>query len=163
MKAGATLLLGALLLPSAANATAGRWQTYANVRYGFAICYPADLLEPKGEADNGDGQTFRAADGAELRAFGSNNALDRTLADEAREQARHYTGKRGRITYRAAKPGWQVLSGNDGASTLFYAKTIARDGQFFTFQLKYPKSASVRYKPVVEQLARCFRPTEQGR
>lgn len=52
-----------------------------------------------------------------------------------------------------------MLSGNDGASTLFYAKTFARDGQFITFQLKYPKVAASRYKPVVEQIARCFRLT----
>lgn len=154
------IALAALLLTAAAPSM---WQTYANVRYGFAICYPADLLKPQGEAGNSDGQIFRAVDGAELRAFGSNNALDRTLAQEARVQAGYHIGTRGRITYRAAKPGWQVLSGNDGGSSLFYAKTFARDGQFVTFQLKYPESAASRYKPVVEQLSRCFRLTERGR
>ena len=150
------LILAALLVPSTANA-ADFWQSYINGRFAFSICYPGNLLLPQGEAENGDGATFRALDGAELRAFGANNALDKSLADEAAEQARTYTGRRGKITYRAGKGDWAVLSGNDGGSSLFYTKTFSRGDQFVAFQLKYPKAKAARYAPVVERIVSCFK------
>jgi hypothetical protein len=150
------LLIAALLAPTAASA-ADAWQTYINGRFAFSVCYPGNLLLPQGEADNGDGATFKALDGAELRAFGANNALDKSLADEAAEQARAYTGRRGKITYRAAKGDWAVISGNDGGGSLFYTKTFTRGDQFVGFQLKYPKGKATRYAPVVERIAGCFK------
>lgn len=149
------MLLAAAL---AASAPTADWQTYVNARFGFEICYPASVLIPQSEADNGDGQTFTSDDGAQLKAFGTHNALGRSLAQEAGEQARHYAGAKGRITYRAAKPGWQAISGRDGRSNLFYTKTIAREDGFLMFQLRYPAKSAARYKPVVERLTRCFRP-----
>ena len=32
------------------------YKTYANARFKYSISYPADLLIPQGEAENGDGQ-----------------------------------------------------------------------------------------------------------
>lgn len=156
-------MASAVLAWSVAPASAGdSWKPYVNVRYAFAICYPPTLLIAQGEADNSDGKAFKAADGAELRAFGSNNALDRTLDQELVEQTRYLTGAKGRITYRAAKANWVVASGNDGAGNLFYAKTFQRSDQFVTFQLAYPNAQAARYQPVVERLAACFRLTERG-
>lgn len=134
----------------------GRWESYANARYAYSICYPAQLLVPQGEADNGDGQTFRASGGAELRVFGSNNALEETLAQAAARQSRYLTGARGKVTYRAAGRGWSVASGSDGKDMLFYAKTLERDDQFVSFTLRYPQAQAARYKAVVERTARCF-------
>lgn len=48
-------LLALLLLPSFAPA-ADTFQTYRNSRFDYGIDYPANLLMPRGEADNGDGQ-----------------------------------------------------------------------------------------------------------
>ncbi len=48
-------LLALLLLPSFAPA-ADAFQTYRNSRFDYGIDYPANLLMPRGEADNGDGQ-----------------------------------------------------------------------------------------------------------
>lgn len=148
-------LLASLLLASPA-AAADRWADYVNVRYAFRICYPTDLLAAQGEADNGDGQTFTARDGAQLRVFGTGNTLDRSLTAEAQGQARGYLGNNGRVTYRAATPEWAVISGDDGRANLFYTKTVARGDEFVMFHLRYPKAAAARYKPVVERLSRCF-------
>ncbi|QAY78277.1 hypothetical protein [Sphingosinicella sp. BN140058] len=161
----ALLLLAALALstaahPASAAALPDRWKTYINVRYGFAICYPSGLFEAQGEADNGDGQVFKARDGAELRAFGTNNVLDRSLAAEFAAQVRSFIGRNGKITYRVTRPGWEVVSGTNGGSRLFYAKTFARNDQFITFQLTYSKAATQRYRPVVDRLAQCFRLTQ---
>jgi hypothetical protein len=152
------LVTGALL-PAAAPA---KWQTYVNVRYGYQLCYPAALLEAQREADAGDGRTFVGKDGAELLVFGAYNVLQSNLADEATEQASGYTGKRGKISYRAKGRGWLVLSGDDGADNLFYTKTFERGDRFLAFQLKYPKAAAAKYKPVIDRLNRCFVPLKPG-
>lgn len=144
----------------AALAPAGDWRSYVNARYAYSICYPRQFV-PQGEADNGDGQVFAGPGGAELRVYGSNNVLDRSLAEEMADQARLLTGRNGKVTYRFANKGSAVVSGDDGAGTVFYAKTIARSDQFLSFQLRYPKAASARYKPVVETIARCFRPLKR--
>ncbi len=51
------LLLLAPFAPAAEN-----FQTYHNSRFDYAIEYPANLLIPQGEADNGDGQVFVSPD-----------------------------------------------------------------------------------------------------
>jgi hypothetical protein len=157
--AASLLLAGALLAASTAPV---KWQTYVNVRYGYQLCYPAGLLEAQPEADAGDGRTFVGKDGAELLVFGAYNVLQSNLADEATEQASGYTGKRGKISYRAKGREWLVLSGDDGADNLFYTKTFERGDRFLAFQLKYPKAAAAKYKPVIDRLNRCFVPLKPG-
>ena len=138
--------------PSAATA----WPTYVNVRYGYQICYPARLLKPQPEADNGDGRKFSGVGGAQLLVFGQFNVSDSSLGQWAADAARTYTGKRGRITYRAARPNWVVLSGTDGGHFAFYTKTLKRDDEFVTFQLKYSHDQARLYRPIVERLSRCM-------
>src|SRR5262249_52024686 len=57
------------------------YKTYANARFKYSISYPADLLVPQGEAENGDGQIFheKSASSVEMRVYGGNNALNETL------------------------------------------------------------------------------------
>jgi hypothetical protein len=150
----ACLLVAGALLPAAAAPL--DWKTYVNVRYGYQLCYPDGLLNAQPEADNADGRSFVGPDGAQLLVFGTNNVLQSSLADEASQQASGYAGTRGRIGYHARGRGWIVISGDDGAGSLFYTKTFERGDQFLAFQLKYPKAAAAKYKPVVERLNRCF-------
>ena len=155
------LLIGAasLFLSSVGSApapTADTWRTYANVRFGYRICYPADLLQPQPEAPNGDGRVFIAADSAKLTVFGRNNAAESSLSETAAALASDLAGSKGRIRYRVVRRNWAVSSGDDGGSMLFYSKIILRNDQFIIFELVYPRALATRYKPVVEQLARCF-------
>src|SRR5437588_5064694 len=56
------------------------YRTYTNARFGYSISYPASVLVPQGESDNGDGQIFRSRDGhAEMRVFGRYNVQNETL------------------------------------------------------------------------------------
>ncbi|UYY56856.1 hypothetical protein [Sphingomonas sp. S2-65] len=132
------------------------WRTYVNVRFGYRICYPANLLLPQPEAPNGDGRVFVAADSATLTVFGRNNAEQASLSKTAAELASDRAGSKGSVRYRLVRRNWAVSSGEDGGSKLFYGKTILRDDQFIIFDLVYPKALAAQYKPVVEQLARCF-------
>jgi hypothetical protein len=149
------LVASAAALASSNPASASAWSTYANVRFGYQICYPALVLRSQREADNGDGRRFVGANGAELLVFGQ-YTLGSSLAAWASDEASVYTGKRGRITYRAGRANWLVLSGDDGGRFQFYTKTLKRDERFVTFQLKYPASQARLFRPIVERLSRCL-------
>lgn len=135
------------------------WPTYLNARFGFSTCYPAALLKPLPESDNGDGRVFTGAGKSALRVYGRNNALERTQSEEfAAEQAR--IAKAGaKISYKAAGKGWFVVSGSyDGL--IFYAKTYAVPGdQFNTFELTYPASEAKSWNAIVTRINRCFAPS----
>ncbi|MDF8332847.1 hypothetical protein [Novosphingobium cyanobacteriorum] len=142
------------LIFTAMLAGATAWPTYANARFGYSTCYPA-AFKPQQEADNADGRKFLDEKGAELLVFGQ-YAVDISLADWTANEAGTYTGNRGRITYRAGKVDWIVLSGDDGAKFQFYIKAVKRDDRFVTMQLKYPRAKVALYRPIVERLARCL-------
>ncbi|MCW3836884.1 hypothetical protein ACFQ1E_11580 [Sphingomonas canadensis] len=153
--AGGVFLLA--MLAGAAPAQGGDWPVYANARFEYGICYPADLLIPQGEAPNGDGQRFLAADGAELAVYGRYNALDTSLKGEIERQGMRLKGPGGRVTYRARKGESATISGLAG-NRVFYARTFLHDGKLLSFELTYPQSAQKRYGPVLTRLARCFGP-----
>jgi len=149
--AGLVLLLNAQA-PAADHHT---WKVYTNVRFQYSICYPEDLLAPQAEAGNSDGRKFLAKDGAKLIVFGQNNALNETLQDALDDTASRLTGASGKVTYKAVKPDWFVVSGENGQS-IFYAKTLYAHEQFKAFELTYSSGASAVYKPIVSRLASCF-------
>lgn len=142
--------------PTVARGGGITWRTYVNPRYRYRICYPANLMRPSREADNGDGRSFVAADQGRLSVFGRNNFDGASLASTVDGDAADLAGSRGKVSYRVVRPGWAVFSGDDGGSMLFYSKTIRRGDQFVIFELSYPKAAAARYKPVVENLSKCF-------
>jgi hypothetical protein len=109
-----------------------KWKTYNNARYGYSIVYPSNLLLPKGESDNGDGQIF-LNNTAEMRVFASNMLLNETLTKEFKAVVR----KSENVSYKTINKNFFVVSGKiDGR--IFYQKTIARaDGVFLTFYIEY--------------------------
>jgi len=51
--------------------------SYGNARFGYWISYPADLLVPEPEADNGDGRAFHARHATgKMSVWGSNRDQD---------------------------------------------------------------------------------------
>ena len=59
------------------------YKTYANARFKYSISYPADLLIPQGEAENGDGQVFREkSSSVEMRVYGGYNVSTEDWLDE---------------------------------------------------------------------------------
>jgi hypothetical protein len=130
------------------------WKVYANVRFGYQICYPADLLTPEPEADDGDGRVFTAPSGASLRVWGVNNAASQTLDV--------YTSKLAepdaKITYRTVKTGLSVISGHKG-NDIFYAETLPTkdvDDAFRSFELTYSDSEASLFTDIAEKLSACF-------
>ena len=154
-------ILSILLANMPAMASAHEWKTYTNVRFGYHICYPADLLTAGPEADNGDGRVFSARSGAELRVWGNYNALEQDMDAIVRDLA----DPDATITYRRGTKSWAVVSGHKNGD-IFYAKVLmtrnAKDGidSVHTFRLTYPAGETKTYDAVAERLAKCFRLAE---
>ncbi|HKR02135.1 MAG TPA: hypothetical protein VJT09_15760 [Pyrinomonadaceae bacterium] len=124
--------------------------TYQNARYGYTVEYPAGILVPQGEADNGDGQKFLSRDGrAELLAYGSNR-LDRTLQDEYRSAQENRE-----VTYKLIRRDMFVVSGRAGGK-IFYQKTLLRGDVFKTFIIEYDESERARFDQITTRIARTF-------
>ena len=133
------------------------WATYGNARFGYTLCYPADLLQPQREADNGDGRAFLGAGGAKLLVWGNYNALEQSLAEAMRADEARMVAEGGVVTYRAARANWYVLSGR-GRGQLFYWRRQLTADRFASFELSYPAPAAALWNPVAARLSRCFRP-----
>ena len=135
------------------------WNTYGNARFELLICFPADLLTPQPEADNGDGRVFVAADGTRLEVWGTFNAQNLTPAQVLAAETAHITGEHGTITYKASKPGWYALSGTmDGK--VFYQRGLSDTVRFASFRLVYPKAAAATWNPVAARISECLKGAE---
>ena len=143
-----------MLLMTLAAAT-GTMATYRNARFGYSICYP-DTLNARPESDDGDGRAFTGA-GAELRVWGSNNALGQSVAAAARTDRARLAGEGGAVSYAVVRPGWYALSAREGA-TIVYTKAYLASGRFKAFELRYPASRQAIWGPLVTRIAACFRP-----
>ena len=151
------LLLAASAGPGWAAENGHSWRTYSNDRFGYSVCYPADLLQPQSEGDNHAGITLTAADGASMAVWGSYNALDQTLAEAEREAERRLTAKSGEVTYQAKRKTFYVLSGRRGTE-IFYNLTNLTHGQFSAVELVYPAAKSKIWNAVAAKINKCFRP-----
>lgn len=126
------------------------YRTYSNARYGYSIAYPAGLLIPQGESDNGDGQRFASKDGsATLLAFGSNR-MDRSLAEEFQSAQANRS-----VTYKVLKRDMFVVSGTENGK-IFYQKTLLRGDAFKTFIIEYDEQERATFDSITARIARSF-------
>ena len=162
---GRSLAAALIFLDAGVSAIAAdhEWNVYRNARFGYSICYPADLLVAQFESDNGDGSVFSSKSGAELRVWGGYNVLEEDmdtivagLADENDVVSYRRTGKR-----------WAVISGK-ASGAIFHAKALLERNAargidtVRAFRLTYPAGEAKNYEPVADRLAECFRLTGQG-
>ena len=151
------LSLCAVLAPiGASQAQSGHtWKTYVNSRYGFSLCYAADLFHPGPEPDARDGVTFKGPPGTLLTTSGGYVVDDTTPASEAADEAKATAGDAARVTYRAGRGGWAVVSGNAG-SKVFYVREVKTKDVLAGFQFVYPKADAARFTAVVSKMNACF-------
>lgn len=137
--------------------TGGTYRTYANARYKYSISYPANLLEPQGEPDNGDGQKFASKEGrAELIVYGANNIDSETTKSAFDNAVKELGGEAGRVvTYKVMKKHWFVISGRHDKN-IFYSKTINRGDTLVTFIFEYPESERATFDPITTRIANSF-------
>ena len=130
------------------------YQTYANARFKYSISYPADLLIPQGEAENGDGQVFKekGSSSVEMRVYGGYNALNETLRARYEKLIREW----GNVSYKVLRKDWFVVSGMVNGK-IHYQKTILRGDTFKTFQIEYDAVRGSTYNEVTDRIAKSFK------
>jgi hypothetical protein len=121
------------------------FSSYCNSRFDFCIEYPASFSKQQ-EPDNQDGLTFLSADRkTEIRTFGSLAIEDfDLLSDEFKSATADL-----KVTYKAIKKDWFIVSGIDSQGRIVYRKTAKKQvnymGQgaatvFQTLMISYPTS-----------------------
>ncbi len=158
------LLLVGTLLPSETDAQPNwppGWTSYGNARFQFYVCYPPKLLKPRGESENGDGQTFRLPQkrGTVLAYGGYNIDPESTKAYTAQQslaEALDLAQQEGfNVTYTLLKQDFFVLTGTKG-NTICYQKSIVADDRMITIQFTYVAAMKASLDPVIAQMARCL-------
>lgn len=154
------LIAFAVVLPPGALTQAlqpERWARYQNPRFGTIVDYPADLFsQPLPEPPNGDGRSFRTADGrATFGVFGSFNALELT-------PARYVTELLGDLVpnanYRRVTDTWFVLAGTKGAEVFYQRCNFTRDlSVLHCLTMTYPADEARAWDGVVTRMSRSLR------
>ena len=126
--------------------------TYVNARFGYSVSYPADLLVPEPEADNGDGRRFHARRGtAAMLVWGAYNAEKQSPAGIARQYEADCGA--GKVTYKVAKPALVAFSCITPAGRLIYQKTLIRRDVLATVRFEYPAAEQATWNPVVQRVS----------
>lgn len=147
------LILALLTTPAFAQG----WERYDNARFGFAIDIPPGFVGD-GESDNGDGQTFYKASGAQgLLVWGGSlpygfdagvtEAMDYAIAENGWN-----------IAYQASTPRWASFSGVKGFRILYQRMILLCDGSSYAaFRAEYSVADSADMDPVIEKLVQSLR------
>jgi hypothetical protein len=159
-----TAVAAAVLIAVALSARAReqKFDTYTNVRFGYAVDYPADMLIPQGEPDNGDGQRFTSqARDVELVVVGSYNALEATLGERFAEEMEREgdDAPKRTVTYKVLKKDWFVISGTEGGK-VFYTKVMMKGDTFIKMAFRYPAERDTELTPLTARIAKSFRHVE---
>jgi hypothetical protein len=148
-----SVVIPSVVLPSVA---ADEYRTYTNARFGTTVQYPANLLTPRPESQNGDGRRFVSKDElVELSIYASYNIAKRTAKSEMERAVADWKSDGGRLTYYKWEAGWYSVSGYIG-DDIFYEKAILRGGVFHTLIWQYPKAFKARLDGPVTRTVRTF-------
>ncbi len=130
------------------------YKTYTNARFKYSIDYPADLLIPQGESENGDGQVFheKSRSSVEMRVYGGYNVSNETLRSRYAELIRKWNN----VTYKVIRRDWFVVSAMVNGK-IHYQKTILRGDTFKTFEIEYDAVRGSTYNDVTDRIAKSFK------
>jgi len=133
----------------------GAWSRYLNARFGTSVDVPNAFRLADPPPANGDGRTFKAADGAELRVFGSYSAT--TVTENFREYESWILDRLAKdgvaVTYKAQGKDWLVAAGTKGRE-IVYLKTIEGCGATHELWLTYSIASQRTYGPLIGHLGR---------
>jgi hypothetical protein len=149
-------MIAALTAASAASAQA--WRTYSNVRYGFSLQYPSDILAEELATEAGDGQLFVAKNGdARLLVGTLSNEANFTPASYQSYVARNSYADY-RIDYHRVGGSWFALSG-EGSGKTFYEKAMFSCGgqRISSFAMIYRSDQRHIFDRIVERIEDTFR------
>jgi hypothetical protein len=156
---------------AAARDDALGWSPFMDERTGFAFDYPTKLFALQ-QGDPTDslgkrtavrsGRAFRSMDGQAWLQVAAFANVDRTsLRAFSDKTADNYA--KARITLLRRADDHFVVSGTRGAEIFYERVMFSCGGRLINvWQLSYPAAARDVYDPVVEEIARTFRPGREG-
>ncbi|HZH10431.1 MAG TPA: hypothetical protein VEZ24_08675 [Microvirga sp.] len=133
-----------------------QWNRYLNARFGTSIDVPNIFKMADPPPANGDGRTFRSADGAELRVFGSYSAttITENFAGYKAWRLDQLQKDGVAVTYKAQGKNWLAASGTKDDSVV-YVKIIDGCGDAtHEMWVTYPSVRKRTYDPLIARLAR---------
>lgn len=131
------------------------WNHYLNARFGTSVDVPNifKMIDPPPE--NGNGRTFRSADGAELLVFGSYSAT--TVTESFAEYKAWFLDRLQddgvKISYKAQGKDWLAASGTKGGA-IVYTKVMEGCGATHEMRIVYAVARKDAYDPLIGRLAR---------
>lgn len=152
-------------LAVAAHAQKFNWRTYVNERFGSRIEYPANVFDPEPPPENGDGQRFKARDGAEFTISAGYNVILDTL--QSLEYSLHHpnsgnAAEFANVTYRLSRGNVLILSGIRGDKIYYDKFLFTKDRQtIHHFAISYPATTNATYDPIVERMSLSMAYVEQ--
>ena len=133
------------------------WGHYENGRFGYGIDIPSGFAGD-GESDNGDGQSFYNAKGAQgLLVWGGHLLSDfEAEVTSAMDYAQAENGWN--IAYQATTPRWASFSGIKGFRTLYQRMVLLCDGtSYAAFRLEYSAADTAEMDQVIDKLVQSLR------
>lgn len=129
-----------------------------NYRFGFACSYPS-YLKPASRSVNGDGIFITNEDQSVTLTCSGGSSYLANITEEYRDLVTRLEEQDGiKITYRALKNNWFVLSGiNSLTSKIFYQKSLIDKGWLgdnivLSFNLEYHIEDEDKYKNLPGQI-----------
>ena len=148
--------------PAAAASGQEGWAVYTNPRFGITIDYPAVIFSKRDRPpENGDGQTFRSADGnAQLSVYGAYNVDN----DTPQSYVAKYVDRQG-VSFQRVTANFFAVSGvRDGA--IFYQRCNfpPPPGDVVgCFVVTYEAEQKAMWNPIVDRLSRSLRSAQDHR
>ncbi|RVD59146.1 hypothetical protein EN828_12125 [Mesorhizobium sp. M2D.F.Ca.ET.185.01.1.1] len=131
--------------------------TYVNARFGQSCTFPDEVFNnPMPEPENGDGQQWLSADGAELTCSGINNLIDETPRSFVDEETSS-TEPGYKVTYSKTGKNWAVLSGTKDGKIFYERRLFGKDGVIRTVFIEYPLALKAKYDPLAGAIAKSLR------
>ncbi len=148
-------LAGIAAALATSRATAAEWRVYHNDRFGATADYPAGWkMEPA--PVNDDGRVFTSPDGKARVTISGIFAIN-PREEEITEKAQPLAGEK--VTYRAHKGDWIVVSGTRGGAIFYRKSLISCDNKVWNdVEVVYPATEKAKYDPLVAHIAASLKP-----
>ncbi|MEW6596461.1 MAG: hypothetical protein AB1429_03085 [Pseudomonadota bacterium] len=127
-----------------------------NVRYGYLVSYPADLLVAEPESDAGDGRRFHARQGSAKLVVWAEWRLDDDTIDQtpfAISRSAASDCAEGKVSYRLVRPAVVAMSCVTKIGVVVYQKTLISKDKLTSVRFEYPYAERKRWDQVVTRVA----------
>ncbi len=133
-----------------------RYETYHNLRFDFAVDYPADLLVPQGESDNQDGQKFLSEDGQkEMLVYTTFNfdANDSSVIPVDKAYQEDLQDKN--VTKKELEDNYYLIEWKENGKK-FQKYALQEYDTYFVIQFEYPEKEEKTMKPIMKHVIESF-------